>query len=67
MTGQKPGSTTLPNRFTRIKEYIGDFTAEDDRLLLRCKQEIEDTFGRERWAITAEQMVVKGGSKFSVC
>lgn len=66
LTGQTPGSTTLPNRLTRIRENIGDFTPEDDRLMLKCKREIEETFSRELWAMTAEQMLVKGGTKFSV-
>lgn len=65
MTGQNPATTTLPNRYTRIKEFIGDFSKEDDKLMMRCKRELEDTWSREIWALTAEQMVVKGGMKYS--
>lgn len=65
LTGQKAASTTLPNRFTRIKEHIGDFTAPDDELLLKCKKDLESTWSKEIWAMISEQMVIKGGEKFS--
>ena len=66
ITGQRPGSTTLPNRLTRIRENIGDFNNDDDRLLVKCKREIDETFANDVWAIVAEQMVIKGGGKFTV-
>jgi len=66
LTGQRPGSTTLPNRLTRIRENIGDFSNDDDRLLVKCKREIEETFANDKWNIVAEQMIIKGGGKFTV-
>ncbi|PGG97395.1 hypothetical protein GX51_07365 [Blastomyces parvus] len=64
ITGEKVGGSTLCIRYSRIKANFVVFTPEDEELLLRFKQEIEEKFENEKWRSVAEAIGAAGGNKY---
>ncbi|KAL2375259.1 hypothetical protein BDBG_05727 [Blastomyces gilchristii SLH14081] len=64
ITGEKVGGSTLCTRYARIKANFIDFTPEDEELLLRFKQEIEEKFENDKWRSVSEAIDAAGGKKY---
>lgn len=59
-------TSTLPNRYSRIREFNLTFSEEDDELLLKSKRIIEETFDQEKWEMIKEFMLARGAGRFTV-
>ncbi|KAF6220496.1 hypothetical protein HO133_002929 [Letharia lupina] len=63
-TGQDTASSTLPNRYNRIKVNMMRMKEGDDQHLLLAKKEIEDAYNTGFWANVAANMERRGADKY---
>lgn len=56
LTGVTLGKSSLPNRYGRLRAFLDGFGPSDDALLIATKNEVEDTFEREKWSIIQERV-----------
>ncbi|KAL9134635.1 MAG: hypothetical protein Q9175_004175 [Cornicularia normoerica] len=63
-TGQDTASSTLPNRYNRIKVNMMRMKEGDDQHLLLAKKEIEDAYASGFWANVATNMERRGAGRY---
>jgi len=64
--GSRFGKSTLPNRYTRMKDNFAVVRDEDKALLLVAKKEVEEEFEAEKWNRIARAVEAKGGVLYDV-
>lgn len=67
LTGEKIGSSTLPNRYGRLKSNFTVIKEEDHGRLLEAKRNVEQAFEKGKWSMVAEAVEKMGGDKYPVC
>lgn len=67
MTGETVGSSTLPNRYSRLKTNLTVINEEDCARMFESLSEVETAFQREKWNLVANSVVAKGGTEYKVC
>ena len=66
LTGEKTGSSTLPNRYVRLKSNFTVVQEEDLPRLLEAKRSVEEAFEKGKWGMVAEAVEKMGGEKYRV-
>ncbi|KAK4544558.1 hypothetical protein LTR36_004130 [Oleoguttula mirabilis] len=64
LTGDKTASSTLPNRFMRLKANFTVIKEEDNKKLIEAKIEVEQTFERGKWTMIASAVEKLGGDTY---
>ncbi|KAI7017896.1 hypothetical protein KC318_g2643 [Hortaea werneckii] len=64
LTGEKTGSSTLPNRYVRLKSNFTVVQEEDLPRLLEAKRSVEEAFEKGKWGMVAEAVEKMGGGKY---
>ncbi|RMY61751.1 hypothetical protein D0865_00822 [Hortaea werneckii] len=64
LTGEKTGSSTLPNRYVRLKSNFTVVQEEDLPRLLEAKRSVEEAFEKGKWGMVAEAVEKMGGEKY---
>ena len=67
LTGESSGTSTLPNRYNRLKTSFAVVKEEDCPRLLAAKRTVEDAFEKSKWAMIAETVQKLGGDEDEVC
>ncbi|GAB7332405.1 hypothetical protein MBLNU13_g04216t2 [Cladosporium sp. NU13] len=65
LTGQRTGTSTLPNRYERLKDNFSIIKAEDRPKLLQAKDEVEAEMNKLKWKLIADKIKQKGGGVYS--
>jgi len=66
LTGDKTGSSTLPNRYNRLKTNFTVIKEEDNGKMLEAKKNVEEAFEKGKWAMIATAMEKLGGDSYKV-
>ncbi|RMZ00985.1 hypothetical protein D0860_07792 [Hortaea werneckii] len=64
LTGEKTGSSTLPNRYVRLKSNFTVVQEEDLPRLLEAKRSVEEAFEKGKWGMVAEAVEKMGGMRY---
>ncbi|KAF2479699.1 hypothetical protein BDY17DRAFT_43952 [Neohortaea acidophila] len=63
LTGEEVKSSTLPNRYIRLKANFTQLPREDQALLIASKQEVEDDWDEKKWGFIATRMREKSEAR----
>lgn len=66
LTGDSVGQSTLPNRYSRLKDNFTNIKDEDNPKLLAAKEKVEAAFERNKWAMIADTVKKMGGDTYGV-
>lgn len=66
LDGSQHGTSTLPNRYERLKTNFVLVRAEDNALIVEVKRDVEDKFAVEKWGLIAEAVEGRGGGAYDV-
>ena len=66
LTGEKTGTSTLPNRYGRLKSNFTVIKEEDHWKLMQAKEEVEKAFEAQKWGLIAKAVQGKGGDAYKV-
>lgn len=58
--------STLPNRYTRMKNYFAVINEEDKARLLLAKKQVEEAFELSKWDEIAQVITENGGVEYEV-
>ncbi|CAD0114745.1 unnamed protein product [Aureobasidium uvarum] len=64
LEGIKHGSSTIPNRYERLKTAFVNMVPEDNLRLFNIKAKLEDNFNKRKWALIAAEITKDGGAKY---
>ncbi|EME47105.1 hypothetical protein DOTSEDRAFT_124315 [Dothistroma septosporum NZE10] len=65
LTGESTATSTLPNRYARLKSNFTVVREEDNALLLSAKREVEESFEAQKWDLVARVVAEKGGDTYA--
>lgn len=63
LDGSTHGSSTIPNRYERLKTAFVSMREEDNLLLFEAKKDIEEDFNNRKWELIAENVKERGGEE----
>lgn len=66
LDGSQHGTSTLPNRYERLKANFVLVRDEDNALIVEVKREVEEKFAEEKWGLIAEAVESRGGGGYDV-
>ena len=61
------GTSTLPNRYSRLKQNFVVIREDDNGHLITAKREVEKAHTDSKWEKIAKRVVELGGEKYEVC
>ncbi|KAI4729823.1 hypothetical protein E4T49_02420 [Aureobasidium sp. EXF-10728] len=64
LEGIQHGSSTIPNRYERLKTAFVNMVPEDNLRLFNIKAKLEDNFNKRKWALIADEITKDGGAKY---
>ncbi|KAK3075377.1 hypothetical protein LTR53_001382 [Teratosphaeriaceae sp. CCFEE 6253] len=63
VTGERTGTSTIPNRYARLVGNLVAIRAEDHERLLQAKIEVENAYQKEKWGLVGLAMHKAGASE----
>ncbi|CZT23646.1 uncharacterized protein RCC_09360 [Ramularia collo-cygni] len=65
MTGETTATSTLPNRYSRLKSNFTVIKEEDNGLLIAAKRDVEESFENQKWNLISRVVAEKGGETYA--
>ncbi|SMR47882.1 unnamed protein product [Zymoseptoria tritici ST99CH_3D1] len=65
LTGEKTATSTLPNRYSRLKSNFTILSPTDNGHLLSAKRRVESSFAEQKWDLIAKVVQELGGENYA--
>ncbi|KJX98975.1 hypothetical protein TI39_contig380g00019 [Zymoseptoria brevis] len=65
LTGEKTATSTLPNRYSRLKSNFTILSPTDNGHLLSAKRRVESSFADQKWELIAKVVRELGGENYA--